>query len=258
MEIKEKTALITGATSGIGEAFARRFAKEKYNLVITGRRKDKLYALADELEHKYNIKVDPIIIELSDMNQVDLMIDKIKGRNITVLVNNAGFGTKDLFVNEDINMQQNMVNVHVLCPMKLIHALLPEMIQNNNGTIINLSSQSAFLPIPRNATYSGTKSFLKTFSESLYLETIKNNIKIQVLCPGFVKSDFHQKMGLGKKRKNRGIFVRWMSPEKVVDISLRELKKNKLICKPGFFENLGMNLIALLPKKIYYKIALDF
>ena len=254
----EKTALITGATSGIGEAFARKFASEGYNLIITGRREEKLNLLATKLKNEFHVNVDTIIIELSDLEKVDMMIERIKDKFISVLVNNAGFGTKDLFINEDFEVQQQMVNVHVLCSMKLIYALLPRMVENDNGLIINLSSQSAFLPIKRNATYSGTKAFLKVFSEVIHLETMNTNVKIQVLCPGFVRSDFHEKMGSTRSKKNKGIFVRWMTPEQVVNISLRDIKKDKLVCKPGFFENLGMNLLTLLPKSIYYKMALKF
>lgn len=252
---EKKTALITGATSGIGEAFARRFGKDGYNLIITGRRKDKINNLADELTKKFGINVQVFTTELSNTNEVDLLIKNI---NINILVNNAGFATKDVFVNEDLNIQQQMVNVHIMCPMKLIHSILPKMIDQGNGTIINVSSLSAFLIIPKNATYSGTKAFLKAFSESLHLELINTGVKLQILCPGFVKTNFHEKIGIFKsKQKNRGI-IRWMSPEKVVDISLDELKRDKLICKPGFFENLGLNMLTLLPKTIYYKIANNF
>lgn len=255
---EKKIALVTGATSGIGEAFARRFAKDGYNLIITGRRKDKINNLASELSNKFGINVKVFTTELSDMNEVDLLIENIKNINISILVNNAGFATKDVFINEDLSIQEQMVNVHVMCPMKLIHSILPKMIEQGNGTIINVSSLSAFLIIPKNATYSGTKAFLKAFSESLYLELTNTGVKLQVLCPGFVKTDFHEKMGISKsKQKNKGI-IRWMSPETVVTISLNKLKHDKLICKPGFFENLGMNILTLLPKTIYYKIASNF
>jgi len=255
---EEKVALITGATSGIGEAFARRFAKEGYNLIITGRRKEKINSLASELKEKFHISVDVFIVELSNTDNVEFLIEKIKNRNINVLVNNAGFATKNTFANSNLNVQEQMVNLHVICAMKLIYSILPNMIKQNNGEIINLSSQSAFFSMPKNATYSGTKAFLKVFSESLYLETMELGVKVQVLCPGFVISDFHQKMGSSKaNNQNKGI-IRWMKPEKVVDISLNALKKDKLICKPGFFENLGMNILRLLPKRIYYKIACNF
>jgi len=255
---KEKVALITGATSGIGEAFARRFAKDGYNLIITGRREEKINSLANELKEKFHISVDVLIVELSNMDNVEFLIEKIKNRNINVLINNAGFATKDKFVNENLDRQQQMVNVHVTCTMKLMHLILPKMIKQNSGTIINLLSQSAFLIMPKNASYSGTKAFIKAFSESIYLEVKDSGVKVQVLCPGFVKSDFHQKMGSSKaNHQNKGI-IRWMTPEKVVDMSLRDLKKDKLICKPGFFENLGMNMLSFLPKRIYYKIACNF
>ena len=255
---EEKIALITGATSGIGEAFARRFAKEGYNLIITGRRKEKINVLANELKEKFNISVDVVIAELSNMDNVELLIEKIRNTNINVLVNNAGFATKGTFANSNLSVQEEMVNLHVICAMKLIYSILPNMIKKNNGVIINLSSQSAFFSMPKNATYTGTKKFLVGFTECLYLETKEFGVKVQVLCPGFVISDFHQKMGSSKaSHKNKGI-IRWMTPEKVVDISLNGLKKDKLICKPGFFENLSMNMLKLLPKRIYYKIACNF
>ncbi|WP_190285341.1 SDR family oxidoreductase [Clostridium sp. JN-1] len=255
---KNKTALITGATSGIGAAFARRFAKEGYNLIVTGRRKEKINSLAKELREEFNISVDVFIVELSSMNNVEFLIKKIKNRDISVLVNNAGFATKGKFADENLNVQEQMINLHIICAMKLIHSILPNMIKKKNGTIINLSSQSAFLVMPKNAAYSGTKAFLNAFSESIYLEVKDSGVKVQALCPGFVISDFHEKMGSPKaNHKNKGI-IRWMTPEKVVNISLENLKKGKVICKPGFFENLGMNLLNFLPKIIYYKIATNF
>jgi len=255
---KNKTALITGATSGIGAAFARRFAKIGYNLIITGRRKEKINSLAKELREEFNISVDVFIVELSSMDNVDFLIEKIKSRDISVLVNNAGFATKGKFADENLNVQEQMINLHIICSIKLIHSILPNMIDKNDGTIINLSSQSAFLAIPKNAIYSGTKAFLNVFSESIYLEVKDIRIKVQALCPGFIISDFHEKMGSPKaNHKNKGI-IRWMTPEKVVDISLKQLETGKVICKPGFFENLGMNLLNFVPKRIYYKIATCF
>lgn len=255
---EEKTALITGATSGIGEAFARRFAKYGYNLIITGRRKEKINKLAEELRKKYSVLIDVIIVELANIDNVEFLIEKIRNKNISVLVNNAGFATKGTFANSDLSVQEQMVNLHVICAMKLIYSVLPNMIKKNKGIIINVSSQSAFLSMPKNATYTGTKKFLVGFSECLYLETKNFGVKVQALCPGFVISDFHEKMGSTKaNHQNKGI-IRWMTPEKVVDISLRDLKKGKIICKPGFFENLSMNLLSFLPKRLYYKIACGF
>lgn len=258
IEKEEKTALITGATSGIGEAFARRLTKDGYNLIITGRREEKINKLAEELRKKYKVNIEVIIVELANKDNIEFLIGKIRNKNIKVLVNNAGFATKGTFANSDLSVQEQMVNLHVICVMKLIYSVLPNMIKKNKGVIINVSSQSAFFSMPRNATYTGTKKFLVGFSECLYLETKEFGVKVQALCPGFVISDFHEKMGSAKAdHKNKGI-VRWTTPEKVVEISLRDLKKGKVICKPGFFENLGMNALSLLPKRIYYKIACGF
>lgn len=258
IEKEEKTALITGATSGIGEAFARRFAKEGYNLIITGRREEKINKLAEELRKKYRVNIEVIIVELANKVNIEFLIEKIRNKNIKVLVNNAGFATKGTFANSDLSVQEQMVNLHVICAIKLIYSVLPNMINKNKGIIINVSSQSAFFSMPKNATYTGTKKFLVGFSECLHLETKEFGVKVQALCPGFVISDFHEKMESAKAdHKNKGI-IRWMTSEKVVEISIRDLKKGKVICKPGFFENLGMNVLSLLPKRIYYKIACGF
>jgi short-subunit dehydrogenase len=248
-------ALITGATSGIGEAFARRFAHQGYNLIITGRRKEKINRLAHDLTQTCAVNVEVIISELSNPGDVDALAQKVRDtENLDILVNNAGFTTKRYFLHEDREGQEKMVQVHVVTPMKLTYAALPNMIAQGKGAIINVSSLGAFTPFPTTATYSGTKAFLVVFTESLHLELAGTNVKVQALCPGFTRTDFHERIGMDKsKQKNVGI-IRWMSPEKVVHISLRCLKKNKVICVPGFWNKvLRFATHKLLPRSLYYK-----
>ena len=253
---KEKPrALITGATSGIGEAYARRFASQGYDLIITGRRKEKINHLADELAQTCAVDVEVVIAEFSNQGDVDALAQKVRDtENLDILVNNAGFTTKSYFHHEDLEGQQNMVQVHVLAPMKLIYAALPNMIARGRGTIINVSSLGAFTPLPKTATYSGTKAFLAVFTESLRMELAGTNVKVQALCPGFTRTDFHERIGIDKsKQKNVGI-IRWMPPEKVVDISLRCLKNNQVICVPGFWNKILLCAThRLLPRSLYYK-----
>jgi short-subunit dehydrogenase len=256
---RKEIAIITGATSGIGAAFAKRFAGEGYDLIITGRRKEKIHALADELGKTFNINVDVVIAELSNPDKVDALAQKIRNTsNLCILVNNAGFATRGYFWEEDINGQENMVKVHILATIKLTHAAIPNMVAQGRGTIISLSSLGAFAPVPGNATYSGTKAFLSTFTESLHLELVGTGVKVQALCPGFTRTDFHERMGIDKSNlKDKGV-MKWMSAEEVVEISLEYLEKNKVICIPGFWNKVLSLLPVILPHSLYYKMVSGF
>lgn len=251
-----KIAFITGATSGIGAVFARRFAREGYNLIITGRRKAIIQHLADDISKSYNVNVEVVIAELSNDDETDRLVNKIKdNENIEVLVNNAGFGIGELFDEDIIKKQENMVKVHIISTMKFINAVIPNMIRKKSGIIINVSSIASFLPLSGNGVYSGTKAFLNNFSESLYLKLKDRGISVQCLCPGFTRTDFHKRMGYSDKDlKNRGI-VRWMSAEDVVEYSIKCLKKNRVICIPGFWNRMIVLILTALPKTLYYKIV---
>lgn len=253
--MERKIALITGATSGIGAEFARRFASRGYDLIITGRRREKIESLADDLSQKFGIRTEVVLCELSDRNDIESLVEKVKQESgIEVVVNNAGFGTRELFHEEDISGHEDMLLVHCLAPIKLIHAALPNMLKRGTGTIINVSSLRAFGPGRRVAVYSGTKAFLNNFSEAIHIENMGKGIKVQVLCPGFTRTDFHDRIGLETSPKNT-VLVRWMSAADLVDISLRNLKKNKVICIPGFWNRLMIFVQSMMPAGMYYKIA---
>jgi len=250
-----KTALITGATSGIGAAFAKRLAQDGFNLIVTGRRKEKINALAYELSETYHINVEVIIVELSDNVELEALVERISNLHIDILINNAGFGINRYFCEEDPRIQEEMVQVHVICPMKLIHAVLPNMIRRGNGVIINVSSVGAFFSIPKNTIYSGTKAFLRAFTESLHLELMGTGVKVQVLCPGLVRTDFHEKIGMAKVEQEISGLVRWRSPEEIVDISIKGLEKNEVVCIPGWSTRIRTFLLSILPRRIYYGLT---
>jgi short-subunit dehydrogenase len=250
-----KTALITGATSGIGAAYAKRLACQGYNLILTGRRKEKVTALANELSQAYHVNVEVIIVELSDSIELDTLVDRIENLNINILINNAGFGINKYFNDEDPRTQEEMVRVHIICPIRLIHAVLPNMISRGGGVIINVSSVGAFLSIPKNSIYSGTKAFLRAFTESLHIELMGTGVKVQVLCPGLVRSDFHEKIGLSKSEQENTGLVRWRSPEEIVDISIKGIEKNEVVCIPGWSTRIRIFLMSILPKQIYYSLV---
>jgi len=247
------TALITGATSGIGAEYARRLASDGYNLIITGRREAKIRALADELSNAYGSDVEVILVELSDFAQVDDLIENIKDQDIHLLVNNAGFGTIKFFSNEPFELYEKMIHVHILAHMKIIYAILPQMIENGKGTIINISSAGAFLPSPKTVVYSGTKAFLVAFTESLHMELEGTGVQVQVVCPGLTKTDMHVRLGIPEDRIiNWGLF-QWISPQEVVECSLRCLKKKKVLCLPGRLNKMQVFMRRLVPESLFFK-----
>ena len=164
-----KKAVITGATSGIGTAYVHSLAARGYDLIITGRRRYIIENVAREIRKKFGVKVNIVIAELSDAKDVDLLTEQIKKAcPVDVLVNNAGFTTKGFYHQEDIIEQEKMVLVHVIAMMKLIHAVLPGMIERKTGTIINVASLQAVTPMSLSATYSSAKAFMKNFSRCLH------------------------------------------------------------------------------------------
>ena len=252
----KKTACITGASSGIGAAFAKRFAKEGYDLIITGRREEKLESLSNILS-KNKINVEVIISELSNDEDLDLLSEKIKKiKNLEILVNNAGFAKKNLFHEEDFSIHEMMLKVHNLALIKLCHAALPNMVSKGKGTIINVSSLGAFIPFPTNAIYSASKSFVKSFTESIHLELQGTGVKAQALCPGMTRTDFHEKMGFDKNivYKDKGL-MKAMAPDEVVDISLQYLEKDRVLCVPGGNNRFHTFLFKILPQAVIHKKA---
>lgn len=252
------TALITGATSGIGATYARRLAADGYNLIITGRRKEKIQALADELSLAHGCNVDVIIIELSDSMQVDEFVESIKDRDIDMLINNAGFGTTKFFYHEPFEIYEKMIAAHISAHTKIIYSVLPKMIENGAGTIINLSSSGAFMPSPKTTVYSGTKAFLRAFTESLHMELDGTGVQVQVVCPGLTRTDMHIRLGIPEEAASNWGPFQWISPQEVVTCSLRCLKKKRVLCIPGRLNRMQVFMRHFVPESLYYKTTSYF
>jgi uncharacterized protein len=251
-----KTALITGATSGIGAAYARYFASQGYDLILTGRRKNLLMKFCWELAAECHINARPIIADISKLDEIARIVEMIrKEKDLEVLVNNAGFGNKRPFGEGGLEEQTDMVIVHDLAPVRFVHAALPQMLKNKNGTIINVASMAAFMPSPADSMYCSTKAFLVTFSESLFVRLKRKGIRVQVLCPGYTRTDFHEKLGIqASQLKDKGI-VKWMTPDFVVRNSIRTLGGNNPICIPGFWYKVIFMLTRIVPRGLFYRLA---
>lgn len=229
-----KIALITGASSGIGEEFARQLARRGYQLILIARRMERLRLLADELEPRYNITVQCLPLDLTTEEGIQQAEDCIRQNpGLELLVNNAGFGLRGYFGKIPIEKHLEMIQLHVNASVRLTHAIIPIFLSNNHGGIINVASVAAFVPWG-NVTYNATKAYLVAFSEALNIEMKRKNIQVQALCPGFTVTEFHDTPELRQMRNFPIPKQLWLSSEFVVSKSLSALERGKVLCIPGF------------------------
>ncbi len=246
--------LITGATSGIGREYAYALGKKGYNLILTGRRKEVLEKIKDELENRYKVECHLVIGDFSRVEIVEELIRIAKKKGIDMLINNVGFGNEYKFFQGEYAESEKMIDVHIKVMTRLTHDLVPTM---KKGTIINVSSLASFLPTSYNNVYGGTKAYINIFTESLYLHLKKKGFKVQLLLPSFTYTQFHAKIGIkDSQRKNKGL-IRWMEAREVVGYSLDSLEKNRCICIPGKLNRFLYKLFKLVPKSLYYYFVKD-
>jgi short-subunit dehydrogenase len=228
-----KIALITGASSGIGAEFARQLARRGYSLLLTARRKEKLEALAQEIQEKNPVSIEILLADLSQ----DAAIQAVERRiaeldRLDLLVNNAGYGISGHFYQSDIERQVGMIQVHVIASVRLTRAALPKMVDRRSGGIINVSSMSAFVP-SAGVTYSSTKAYLVKFSQALQYDLAGTGVQVQALCPGLTYSEFHDTPEYSRFKRDKVPGFLWLTAEKVVRESLRDLERGRVICVPG-------------------------
>ncbi len=230
-------ALVTGASSGIGAAFAERLAQKGYDLAIVARRRDRLEVLAQRLQEQHQVHVEILVADLSqhgDLLSVEKYIAAQAG--LEMLVNNAGFGGYKSFVELDPGTAEELINLKVLAVTRLTRAALPGMLARGRGSIINVSSRLAFSAplgssrLPRRATYAGTNAYINTFPELLQSELEGTGVQVQALCPGVVETEFHERVGADPRRFPAAIV---MKPEDLVDASLKGLELGEVICVPA-------------------------
>ncbi|MBI5576326.1 MAG: SDR family oxidoreductase [Deltaproteobacteria bacterium] len=251
-----RSALVTGASSGIGAAYARRLASDGYDLILVARRKDRLEQLAEELKTGCGVEAEVLAADLADDGDLRRVEERIAcARELEFLVNNAGFGTRDLFFETDVEGQDRMHRLHVIASVRLSHAALGGMVARGKGCLVNVSSVAAFGHSPGNASYCATKAWMNSFTEGLYLDlaTVGSPVKVQALCPGYTLTEFHDASGIGRDHVPRNW---WMSAEDVVDASLRGLARGKLFVVPGRRYKFYVFLLKVLPEFIIRSLAL--
>jgi len=220
-------ALVTGATSGIGESFTRLLAANNYNIVLVARDLPRLHERAQSIEAKYEVETLVIQADLSTVEGCGLIEQYIAAHEIDVLINNAGFGINKAFTVSDLDMEQNLLDVLVRTPMRLMHVALKGMKLRDKGIIINVSSVAGFIA---GGTYSASKSYLTVLSESLHTELAGTKVKICALCPGFTRTEFHQRGRMSMK--GLPAFM-WLNADSLVERAWLDALRGKAISIPS-------------------------
>ncbi|MEP7363245.1 MAG: SDR family oxidoreductase [Acidobacteriota bacterium] len=241
------TAVITGASSGIGETFARALAARGYSVVLIARRADRLEALARELSAQHKVEAEWLAVDLADENGLSraaALVSNLAG--LSLLVNNAGFGTRGYFHACPLAEQERMHRLHVMATVRLTHAALNVLIPQGRGAVINVASVAAFARSSFNTSYCATKSWMTVFTEGLHLELreMGTAVQIQALCPGFTYSEFHDVLGVDRKGIASWL---WMRAEDVVQESLRGLDRRKWLVIPGLVYRVFATVMSKVP-----------
>ncbi|MEP6391775.1 MAG: SDR family oxidoreductase [Halioglobus sp.] len=232
MAKQKLTAMVTGASAGLGEAFCRALANECDVIIAVARREDRLLALAKELEGL--VEVHPIQADLTTVVGLTRAVEALRQLGpVDYLVNNAGFGTTGPFAASDLEQELEMVRIHIDAPLVLTRAALPFMRELGGGNIINVSSVAGFLAVNQLAVYGAAKSFISAWSLSLQEEVRSDNIQVQLLCPGYTRTEFHDRDSFSAFDKSQVPQDVWMDAETVVATSLAALESGQQVVVPG-------------------------
>jgi short-subunit dehydrogenase len=253
-----KTALVTGASSGIGYELAKCFARDGYNLVLVARSADELKKIAAQLTSEYGISAKFIAKDLSVPASPQEIFDEVqsKGIAIDILINNAGFGTYGTFCNTNLKDELEMMQVNMVSPTHLTKLFLPGMLARGHGRVMNVASMAAFQPGPLLAVYCASKSYVLSFSEALAEELRGTGVTVTALCPGPVRTGFARRARTERtKAMMRGLFNRIWEPQDVAAVGYRGLMKGKTIVIPGKRYIVSAFIVRCLPRKLARKSA---
>ncbi len=228
---ERRIALVTGASSGIGEAFSRRLARDAHDLVLVARGSAALESLAGELRRETGASVECLPADLTvdgDLRRVEARVRADPGFDL--VVNNAGVGTAGAFADQDVDREEQQIRLNVLALMRLTHAAVASMLPRGRGAVVNVSSLAGLGPYPFTATYGATKAFVNSLTEALAEELRGSGVQVQALCPGFTRTRFQERAGVDPATVPG---FAWMTPEAVVDASLAALARGDLLCVPG-------------------------
>jgi short-subunit dehydrogenase len=248
--MQRPVALVTGASVGLGAEFARQLAQRGNDLVLVARDRDKLEALAKQLDADHGAKSEVLAADLTDVAQLATV--EARARNVDILVNNAAFGTFGKFCEIDLETEVREINLNVVALVRLMHAAADSMATRGKGGILNVASLAAFQPGPHNATYAATKAFVYSLSQAVHEEMRGTNVAVTVLCPGFTRTEFQERANVPANEVPNFL---WQLPPQVVTCGLDALAKNKAVAIPGAINKTLGTFSSMAPDGITRRMA---
>jgi short-subunit dehydrogenase len=246
-----KWAMVTGATAGIGESFTRVLAREGFNIVLVARDLERMKERATTLESQFNVQAAIVQADLATDDGCAKVEKFLTENPVEVLINNAGFGINKAFSMSDLSAEQQLLDVLVRTPMRLMHTVIPQMKARNSGSIVNVSSVAGWIA---GGTYSAAKSYLTVLSESLHTELSGTGIKISALCPGFTRTEFHER---GRMRMNGLPNFMWLSADRVVSQAWKENQNGKVLSVPGWQYLILSTVSRFGPRPLVRKLGMN-
>ena len=246
------TTLITGASSGIGAAFARKLAARGRNVLLVARSEEKLVALCNELGRLTSIRAQYVALDLQQPDAAAQLFEETKKRDLEIemLINNAGYGSMGDFAKLDLDRELEMIQLNVRAVVDVTYRFLPPMRERKRGTIINVASTAAFQAVPYMATYAATKAFVLSFSEALTEENRSHGVHVMALCPGVTETNFFDAAGI-----DRPPMRTIQTPEEVVDAALRGLARQKITVISGWTNWFTIEAERFVPRSVVTKVA---
>ena len=252
-----KTALITGASTGIGHALSKCFAADRHNLVLVARQEPKLRQVAGELSGQFGVSAKIIVADLAKPDAPQKIVDEVNKDSLQIdyLINNAGFGLGGKFAETDLAVELDMMQVNMTALVHLTKLFLPGMLARKNGRIMNVASTAAFQPGPLMAVYYATKAFVLSFSEAIANELTGTGVTVTALCPGPTQSEFQQRAHIENTRLIKGNFMGLMTSEAVARIGYHGFMQEKRLVIPGLMNKMGVQSVRFSPRRVATQVA---
>jgi short-subunit dehydrogenase len=248
------TALVTGASSGIGAAYARLLAAEGYDLVLVARDAERLDQLASELAGQHGVEAAPLPADLATETGCAAVEARLRAATVDLLVNNAGISLNRSFLASSVDLEEHLLRLNVHAVMRLTLAVLPGMVERRRGDVINISSVSGFGAVMPGSTYPASKAWVINFTESIAQSVRPYGVRMLALCPGYTRTEFHQRAGINMAATPRWM---WLQPDDVAREGLRDLRKGKLVSVPNWKYKLAVLGMRHAPRRLLQAAARD-
>lgn len=251
---RRRTALVTGATAGIGHAFASRLADDGWDLVLVARGEQRLVELAGELAARHGVRVDAIPADLTSQDGREQVERRLRDEAVPIdfLINNAGLSLNTPFLKSSVELESNLLALNVEAVLRLTLAALPGMVDRGHGAVINVSSVAGFAAAMPGSTYPASKAWVTNFSESVALAVARDGVRVMALCPGFTRTEFHDRAGINMSKTPDWL---WLDAARVVDDALHDLGKGKVVSVPSIKYKVIVGFMRHTPRNLLRRLA---